>query len=137
MAGVAKSIFIGRLTRDPEFKKVQIRGEETSVVNFTIAVDKEVGEGADFYNIVAWRGLADTVARFLTKGRLVYVEGRPTTRSYDVVKEGVTFQNYVTEYHATKVEFLDRAQSQDAPATTPPATTYTAPSAPQTQEVPW
>lgn len=118
MAGFSKSIYIGRLTRDPEVKQVTIRGEQTTVANFTVAVDKEVGEGADFYNIVAWRGLAETVGKFLTKGRLVLVEGRSQTRQYDVTKEGVTFQNYVSETHATKVEFLDRGAQggQDAPA---------------------
>lgn len=118
MASLSKSQYIGRLTRDPELKKVNIQGQEVPVVNFTIAVDKEVGEGADFYNIVAWRGLADTIARFMTKGRLVYVEGRATTRKYTVTKDGVEFENYVTETQATRVEFLDRApQGQDAPAT--------------------
>jgi single-stranded DNA-binding protein len=49
----------------------------------------------------------------------VYVEGRATQRSYDVEREGVKFQNYVYETHATKVEFLDRAPqqgTQDTPA---------------------
>lgn len=124
MPSMSKSMYIGRLTRDPELKKINVRGEEVSVVNFTIAVDREVGEGADFYNIVAWRGLADTVKRFMTKGRLVYVEGRSQTRSYDVTKENVTFQNYVQETHATKVEFLDRApQGQEAVQDTPVAQT--------------
>jgi single-strand DNA-binding protein len=120
MASLSKSIYIGRLTRDPEFKRVTIKGEEVSVANFTIAVDKEVGEGADFYNIVVWRTLADTVGRYLNKGRLIYVEGRTSTRSYNVTKEGVEFQNYVSETHATKVEFLDKAPqqgTQDAPVT--------------------
>lgn len=121
MASLSKSQYIGRLTRDPELKKVQINGAEVAVVNFTIAVDEEVGQGTDFYNIVAWRGLAETVGKFMTKGRLVYVEGRSKTRKYLVTKEGVEFDNYVTETHATRVEFLDRApqgqEAQDAPAT--------------------
>jgi single-strand DNA-binding protein len=111
-AQLSKSMYIGRLTRDPESKKVNVKGEETTVTSFTIAVDKERGDGADFYNIICWRGLADNVAKFMTKGRLVYVEGRSSTRSYPVTKEGVEFLNYITETNADKVEFLDRAPQQ-------------------------
>lgn len=100
---------IGRLTRDPEVKEVTVRGEKTWVANFSVASDEDRGQGTDYVNVVCWRQLAENVGKYLTKGRLVYVEGRPKTRSYPVKKDGVEFQNYVTEINADRVDFLDKA----------------------------
>jgi len=101
-------ILIGRLTRDPELRFTQ---GGTPVVNFTIAVDRsftnQQGErGADFIRIVAWNKLAETVANYLNKGRLVAVDGRLQVRSYED-REGQKRQSY--EVVAETVRFLDRA----------------------------
>jgi primosomal replication protein N len=81
-------ILVGRLTRDPELRATP---DGTSVVRFTLAVDRGMRAGeerqTDFFDIVAFRQLADNVANYVTKGRLVLVEGNcrraatPTVRA--------------------------------------------------------
>lgn len=107
-----KQTVIGRLTRNPEGRDVGQGADAVRVVSFTVASDKETRNATepDYVNVVAWRQLAQTCEQYLGKGRLVYVEGRPQTRKYDVVKEGVTFTQYITEIVADKVQFLDRAE---------------------------
>jgi single-strand DNA-binding protein len=100
-------ILIGRLARDPELRYT---GNAIAVTTFAIAVDRPFtsasGEReADFIDIVVWRKLAETCANHLNKGRLVAVEGRMQTRSYDD-SNGV--RRKVTEVVADNVRFLDR-----------------------------
>lgn len=99
----SQTILIGRLTKDPESKELTFNGEKQTVTNFTLATDAG-NDKADFHNIVAWRKLAETCARNLTKGRLVQVIGKNKTRSYED-KDGKRV--YVTEVVADQVNFLD------------------------------
>lgn len=99
-------ILIGRLARDPELRYTT---SGIAVATFAIAVDRpftsQSGEReADFIDVVVWRKLAETVANHLSKGRLVAVEGRLQTRSYDD-SNGV--RRKVTEVVADNVRFLD------------------------------
>lgn len=79
-------ILMGRLTADPELKQTQ---GEISVTSFSIAVernlvDKATGKrGADFVNIVAWRGTAELICKYFAKGRLIALEGSIQTRNYE------------------------------------------------------
>lgn len=83
-----KVMLIGRLTRDPEIKKIP-SGE--SVATFGLATgrqwtDRQSGEKksqTEFHNVVAWRRLAEIVGQYLRKGSQVYIEGRLQTRSWD------------------------------------------------------
>lgn len=84
-------------------------GSGVAVANFRIAVDRpftnQQGEReADFFTIVTWRKLAEVCAHNLSKGRLVAVEGRLQTRSYQA-QDGST--RWVTEVVADNVRFLD------------------------------
>lgn len=95
----------GRLTRDPELRHT---ANGTAVASFALAVDrdytsKDGGEReTDFVDIVAWRGTAEFVSKYFTKGQLAIVAGRlqirPWTdangnkrRSTEVVAEHVYF----------------------------------------------
>ena len=95
----------GRLTRDPELRHT---ANGTAVASFALAVDrdytsKDGGEReTDFVDIVAWRGTAEFVSKYFTKGQLAIVSGRlqirPWTddngnkrRSTEVVAEHVYF----------------------------------------------
>ena len=107
-----QTIIIGRTTKEPEFRQTQ---NGISVATFTIACDRNFknaqGEKeTDFFNIVCWRGLAETVGRYLGKGRLVAVSGRLQNRSYEA-KDGT--KRYITEIVASEVQFLDRAKDAD------------------------
>lgn len=76
---------MGRLTRSPELKTTP---SGASVTNFTLAVDrdfknKETGEReTDFIDCTAWRGTADFVTRYFTKGSMAVVSGRLQFREY-------------------------------------------------------
>lgn len=67
---------IGRLTKDPELKKTK---SDISVCSFTIAIDrprKENGEKkTDFIDCSAWRGTAELIAKYFSKGRMICVKG--------------------------------------------------------------
>jgi len=133
-------ILVGRLTRDPELRATP---DGTSVVRFAIAVNRPVRPGAeeqvDYFDIVAFRQLADNVANYVTKGRLVLVEGRLQTRSY-TDREGNRRKAY--EVVADTVRFLERiregepeagadvpAAAGTAPAPPPPSRTVQRPAA--------
>lgn len=80
-----KIFLMGRLVADPESRQTP---SGVSVTTFRIAVDrdfknKDTGEReADFVTIVAWRGTAEFVSRYFTKGRMAVVEGRLQIRPY-------------------------------------------------------
>lgn len=108
-----KAILIGRLTRDPELRYTN---SNRAVTQFSIAISRpftsQNGEReADFINIVVWDKAAENVKKYVTKGRLVAVEGRIQTRSYDN-NEGKKV--YVTEVVASNVQFLESKNSQSS-----------------------
>ena len=130
-----KAILIGRLTRDPELRSTS---NNISVTSFTIAVDRnftnQQGEReTDFIPVVAWRSLAETCARYLTKGRLVAVSGRMQVRSYEG-NDGL--RRYITEVVADEVQFLERnPNSGGAPGNAPaPGSGYSKPSGNEASE---
>ncbi|MCM1368251.1 MAG: single-stranded DNA-binding protein [Roseburia sp.] len=99
-----KAILIGNLTKDPEHQTTQ---SGVSVCKMSIAVNRNFTDAngerrADYFNIVAWRGLADNCARFLSKGKKIAVVGSIQNRSYE--KDNQT--KYVTEIMADEIEFL-------------------------------
>ena len=81
-----KIILIGHLGRDPELNVTQ---EGTPVTKFSLAVSRntktstgERKEETEWFNIVAWRQLAETCNTYLRKGNKVFIEGRLQTRKY-------------------------------------------------------
>jgi len=107
-------VLIGRLVRDPELRFVA--GSGRAVANFTLAVDKnlsrdkkkefeEKGQAtADFIRVVVWGKQAENSANYLSKGRLVAVNGSITTSSY---KNNAGETRYSTDVLANNVEFLE------------------------------
>lgn len=97
-------ILIGRLTRDPE---VRYTAEtQLAVAKFSLAIDDGYGEKkkTNFPNIVAFGKTAESCEKFISKGKLVCVQGKLQTGSYKN-KEGVTV--YTTDVVAERVEFLE------------------------------
>ncbi|MCD7761068.1 MAG: single-stranded DNA-binding protein [Clostridiales bacterium] len=78
-------ILMGRLTRDPELRRTQ---SGAAVASFTLAVDRDFADkstgtrATDFIDIVAWRGTAEFVSKYFTKGRMAVVEGRLQIRDW-------------------------------------------------------
>ncbi|MDR3689615.1 MAG: single-stranded DNA-binding protein [Fimbriimonas sp.] len=117
---VNRVILIGRLTRDPELRTTNTG---RSVVSFSIAVQKRSKPqdpsqpDADFFRVTAWEKTAEYVSNYLTKGRLVAVEGRIENRKF-VDSTGANRE--VTEIIADNVQGLDRPRD-DAPSDSPAA----------------
>ncbi len=116
MAGLNKVMLIGNLGADPEMRYT---ANGNAVTTFNLAVnrnwtgpDGERKEETEWFTVVSWDKLAETVSQFLQKGRRAYVEGRMKTRSW----EGQDGQKrYKTEVVANTVLFLDRPQAAPMP----------------------
>lgn len=100
---------IGRLTKDPEVRYTS--GTQMAVCTFTLAIDRPVKAGAekqtDFPRVTVFGKQAENCERFISKGRLVGVQGRLQTGSY-TDKNGNTV--YTTDVIADRVEFLESAK---------------------------
>ncbi|MDX2064483.1 MAG: single-stranded DNA-binding protein [Fimbriimonadaceae bacterium] len=106
-------VLIGRLTRDPE---VRTTTTGKNFATFSIAVNKKIkpAEGerdADFFNIKVWGQTATYVESYLTKGRLITVDGRMESRKY-TDREGVNRE--IWEVVADNVSALDRPREDGA-----------------------
>lgn len=73
-------VLIGRLVADPEHRMTQ---SGKGVANLRVAVDRKGREKeTDFFDVTAWGQSADFAATYLSKGRLVAIEGRLQVRQY-------------------------------------------------------
>ena len=100
-----KILLIGNLTADPE-KRATPNG--TTVTSFTICVNRRGAEKqTDFFRINAWRGLAETCAKYLSRGRKVAVIGELQASTYEGKDGKVRFNLNV---QADEVEFLSPAE---------------------------
>ena len=114
MSGVNKVILVGHLGKDPEARHLE---GGVSVVSFPLATSESFNkdgrrvEQTEWHNIVMWRGLADVAAKFLQKGKLVYIEGKLRTRSFED-KEGI--KKYTTEVVAENFTLLGRKTDFEA-----------------------
>lgn len=114
-----KVFLIGNLTRDPELSETP---SGVAVCHFSIAVGRNYtssdGERqTDFFNCVAWRGLAETVARYTKKGKKISIVGTIQTRTYEN-NQGVKVP--AIDVVAMEVEFLSPKDSNDGFNDAPP-----------------
>ncbi len=91
----------GNLTADPQLKKV---GDDLSVLNFSIANNGRKKEEVNFFDVVAWRGLADNIAAYKVKGDKVTITGYLQQQRYE--KDGQKRSRVVL--NATDVQFHNR-----------------------------
>lgn len=99
-----KVILIGNLTQDPELSEV---GNGTKTCRFTLAVNRDYknanGErDTDFINCQAWRGTAENLVKYMSKGRKIVVTGSIQVRSYESGGERRT----ATDVQVQDIEFL-------------------------------
>lgn len=104
---VNKVILIGRLGADPE---VRYSANGMAVANFNMATNERVpaGEGnwedrPEWHRIVAFGKLAEICGNYLSKGRLVFVEGRLQTEQWE---DAQGIKRYTTKIVARDVQFL-------------------------------
>jgi single-strand DNA-binding protein len=113
---VNKVILVGRLGRDPELKYT---GSGTPFCRFSMATDDswndkgtgERQERTEWHNIVAWDRLAEICNQYLTKGKLVYIEGSLQTREWDD-QEGN--KKKITEIRARDMVMLSSGGGENA-----------------------
>jgi len=116
-----KITLIGRLGRDPEAKMTSAG----TVVNFSLATDEawldsqgQKQTRTEWHRVVVWGKQAELCAKYLAKGRLVFVEGSLQTRKYQDDKGQ---ERSVTEVKAQRVLFLDKVTQMPVSATEAPA----------------
>ncbi|MCY1544070.1 Single-stranded DNA-binding protein [compost metagenome] len=108
MSGINKVILVGHLGKDPEVRHLE---GGVTVASFPLATSETFNkdgkrvEQTEWHNIVLWRGLAEVASKYLQKGKLVYIEGKLRTRSFED-KEKV--KKYVTEVVAENFTMLGR-----------------------------
>lgn len=141
MAGsVNKVILIGRLGKDPELKYTP---SGAPVARFSLATDDsykdrtgEQQKHTEWHNIVAWNKLAEICGEYLTKGKLVYIEGSIRSRQWE---DQAGNKRTTYEIVARQMQMLgSRAESErsaEAEAPRPPverpATTEAPPATPE------
>lgn len=82
---INRAILMGRLTADPEHRQTP---SGTPVCTFTMAVERRFSDRngerqTDFLDVVAWKGTAEFVSQYFSKGKMIIVEGAIQTRSYE------------------------------------------------------
>ena len=92
-----KVILMGRLVRDPELSTTN---SGIAVCKFTVAVNrpyqKDKEQQADFINVTAWRGTAEFVSKYFSKGSMIIVEGKLQNNDY-TDKDGVKHYSMVVQ----------------------------------------
>jgi single-strand DNA-binding protein len=111
---VNKVFLIGRVTANPEIRKTP---SGQSVTSFTVATNRtwtsKTGakqQETEFHNVVVWGRQAEIATQFLTKGSIVFIEGRLKTRNWQN-KEGIT--RYVTEIICERLQLGPRPMNQN------------------------
>ncbi|MBP6881628.1 MAG: single-stranded DNA-binding protein [Candidatus Pacebacteria bacterium] len=129
-----KAILYGNLTRDPELKALP---SGMSVCSFGLATNRVYNdrdgkrqEATEYHNIVVFGKQADTVAKYLTKGNGVLVEGRIQTRSWETNGQ----KNYRTEIIVDRFQFGPKSSGSSAPSAAPAADEGKAPAVPDYPE---
>ncbi len=102
-------LIAGRLTRDPEMRKL---ASGKTVTTFSVATnDYRAGsEKAEYHSVVTWDRLAEICAQYLGKGQLVALEGRIQTRQWE---DDNKLRHWKTEIVAAQVEMLSGKKKKD------------------------
>ena len=118
---INRVVLTGNLTQDPELRSTQ---DGTAVCNLRVATntrrkDSASGEWADkpnYFDVIVWGAQGENVARYLTKGRAIAIDGRLDWREYDA-QDGSKRQ--AVQIIADAVQFLaspERSPNDDIPA---------------------
>ena len=122
-----KVIIMGRLTKDPDFKQTQ---SGIAMCKFSVAVerqfkDKMTGERqTDFLDCTAFRGTAEFISRYFSKGNMILVEGNIQNNNYtdnngvkhysnNIMVENVSFCGGKNESNTAQTEQSQAVQEQN------------------------
>lgn len=104
-----KVLLSGRLTRDPEMRKL---ASGKTVTTFSVATNdyRSGEERAEYHNVVTWDRLAEICGQYLGKGQTVNIEGRIQTRQWE---DDNKLRHWKTEIVASAVEMLSGRRKRD------------------------
>lgn len=110
---VNRVILVGHVGKDPEVKHLD---GGVTVAKFSLATNESYTDKngqkvnqTEWHNVVVWRGLAETVEKYVKSGKLLYIEGKLKTESYE--KDGV--KRYTTNVVCENFRFLGSNTSKD------------------------
>lgn len=114
-------MLIGNVGKEPEVRYID---NGVAVATFPLATTErgyvlqngvQVPDRTEWHNIVTWRGLAQTVEKYVHKGDKLYIEGSIRTRTYEDKRGG---KRYVTEVMTEKMELMSSRSSSSVTGTT-------------------
>ncbi len=113
-----KVMLIGNVGKDPLIRHNENGGTSA---NFSVATTEKykdrngvLQEQTEWHNVVCWRGIAETVEKFVKKGSLVFIEGKLRYRDW---KDQNGQERYTTEILATTINLLGKRTENNS--TTP------------------
>lgn len=138
--GINKVIAVGHLGADPETRFLP---SGVAVATFSIAateqwVDKQTGEKqerTEWIRCEVWGKTAEACAQYLSKGSLVYIEGRMRTDKWEDKNSGVT--KYSTKVRADSVQFLSATQGSGQQQRAPQQQNQQPAPMPDSQDIPF
>ncbi|MEG2191623.1 MAG: single-stranded DNA-binding protein [Bacteroidales bacterium] len=108
---INKVVLVGHVGKEPEVLNVQ----NTNCTKFSVATTENYKDAngawqsiTDWHSVITWKSTAESCAKYLERGSLVYVEGKLKTRSW-VDKNNVT--RYNTDIIASTVKFLNKKEA--------------------------
>jgi single-strand DNA-binding protein len=117
---VNKVILVGNVGKDPDVRHLE---GGVTVARFPLATNESYTDKngqritqTEWHSIVVWRGQADVAAKYVKSGKLLYVEGKLRTSSYEDKETGV--KKYSTEVYCTSFRFLGPSQGETSEKST-------------------
>ena len=109
MSSVNKAILVGRIGN---LKDLAYTGANTAVKEFSMATSKKIkgDERTTWHNVVLWGKAAEALDQYLTKGKMVYVEGEIDNQTYEK-KDGT--KGYISKINSFSIQLLSGNDKQD------------------------
>lgn len=116
MSDINKVILVGRLGKDPDIRTLEngVKKASFSLATSEIYKDKDGNriESTEWHNIICWRKLAEIAEKYLNKGKLIYLEGKLRTRSWEDNGQ----KRYATEIEANTFTMLGSKKEESGSA---------------------
>ena len=129
---INKVILVGNVGQDPEVRYTGDVNNGTKVATIRLATteryrdrNNNLQEHTEWHNVVAWRGQADLVEKYVKKGTQLYIEGSLRSRTWE---DQTGAKRYAIDIVANTIQLLGRRQDNQQ------QNGYSAPSQPAYQQ---
>lgn len=102
-----KVILLGNVCKDPELKYTSTN---KPVVTFSLAINREFGEGTDFFTLQAWNNTAEFISKYFRKGSRLAIVGRLQNRTW---QDNEGKNHNVTEIIVENVDFAEKKEKEN------------------------